>query len=280
VGVAEKNLPTVEGFSVRGGYRVMVNPRVSHFWELMMMLRKSIVGVAAMLVGLAAGSSRATLTYEFTPNFYQFGASGPASGRLVIAGGIGGGDTFVKADVVSFELSHTFDATTTIDFSTADGDPIGVGIGGLYQLPTLSSDALTISSGYFTATDTATGAYFRMSFNSGDTNDNFLVDSAVAVDDGAYGGAFGGWDLLVGDITGDGAVNLSDLNEVKNNFGSDGAGGGDTNGDGVVNLTDLNNVKNNFGNGSPGFSVVPEPGTVMLLAMGCAVLARRRRAVN
>lgn len=49
-----------------------------------------------------------------------------------------------------------------------------------------------------------------------------------------------------GDVTGDGAVNLSDLNVVLANFGAM-TSEGDTNSDGVVNLTDLNIVLAQFG---------------------------------
>lgn len=60
---------------------------------------------------------------------------------------------------------------------------------------------------------------------------------------------------LLGDTNNDGEVNITDLNNVRNNFGATGAGVvGDTNGDNEVNIVDLNAVRNNFGasnNGSP-----------------------------
>ncbi|MDZ4779784.1 MAG: hypothetical protein SGJ19_05990, partial [Planctomycetia bacterium] len=64
----------------------------------------------------------------------------------------------------------------------------------------------------------------------------------------------------VGDTNGDGDVNITDLNNVRNNFGA--AGGaplGDTDVDHDVDITDLNNVRNNFGatsNGSPSISTL------------------------
>lgn len=57
-----------------------------------------------------------------------------------------------------------------------------------------------------------------------------------------------------GDTNGDGQVDLTDLNNVRNHFS--GAGVGDTNGDGIVDLVDLNAVRNNFGTAG---SAVPEP---------------------
>ncbi|MDZ4783556.1 MAG: lamin tail domain-containing protein [Planctomycetia bacterium] len=50
---------------------------------------------------------------------------------------------------------------------------------------------------------------------------------------------------LLGDTDGDGEVGITDLNNVRNNFG--GVGLGDTDGDGDIDVTDLNNVRNHFG---------------------------------
>ncbi len=52
-------------------------------------------------------------------------------------------------------------------------------------------------------------------------------------------------DKLPGDANDDGQCDLSDLNEVRNNFG--GHGSGDTNGDDSVDLSDLNEARNHFG---------------------------------
>jgi len=67
-------------------------------------------------------------------------------------------------------------------------------------------------------------------------------------------------DRIPGDTNGDGVVDGSDLDSVRNNFSLAGEGvPGDANGDGVVNLDDLNEVRNNFGAGAPaaGFQTAP-----------------------
>jgi hypothetical protein len=83
-----------------------------------------------------------------------------------------------------------------------------------------------------------------------------------------------------GDTDDDGDVDLEDLNNVRNNFGSSGTPilGDTTPFDGVVDLEDLNNVRNNFGLGTGGSSAVPEPGTCALLCLSTIAgwLARRR----
>ena len=80
-----------------------------------------------------------------------------------------------------------------------------------------------------------------------------------------------------GDTNGDGQVDIVDLNNVRNNFGSENPPVGDTNGDNVVDITDLNAVRNNFGAGSP----VPEPSAVVMLVCGLGglAIARRRRVI-
>lgn len=85
---------------------------------------------------------------------------------------------------------------------------------------------------------------------------------------------------IPGDTNGDGVVDLTDLNNVLNNFGVNATGNpGDDNGDGTVDLTDLNDVLNNFGShAASALSSVPEPTTLSLCALGAtSLLARRRR---
>lgn len=81
--------------------------------------------------------------------------------------------------------------------------------------------------------------------------------------------------FVVGDTNLDQAVDLSDLNNVRNNFG--GTGLGDTDFNGTVDLADLNNVRNNFGVNST--VVVAEPSTALLLSIAVAVLIPRRRSL-
>jgi len=90
---------------------------------------------------------------------------------------------------------------------------------------------------------------------------------------------------ILGDTNADHSVDLTDLINVRNSFGLN--AGGDTNSDGVTDLSDLINVRNLFGNSitpPPGAlpaslgSVVPEPMSMSLVALGGLALVRRRRA--
>lgn len=71
---------------------------------------------------------------------------------------------------------------------------------------------------------------------------------------------------LLGDADLNGAVDIEDLNLVRNNFG--GQGSGDTDDDGLVDLRDLNNVRNQFGMALPAqFTAVPEPAAIVQIVI-------------
>ena len=74
-------------------------------------------------------------------------------------------------------------------------------------------------------------------------------------------------DRLYGDANHDGVVAADDLAYVQSHFGNTGEPGiyGDANYDGVVSADDFASVQVNFG------SHMPEPATIILLAVGCAL---------
>lgn len=81
-----------------------------------------------------------------------------------------------------------------------------------------------------------------------------------------------------GDVTGDGAVGIEDLDLLLANWGDTVATGahGDLDASGLIDSGDLQLVIANWDSGTPPASI-PEPGTVALLVLsGCAILRRRR----
>ncbi|XAL98252.1 PEP-CTERM sorting domain-containing protein [Phycisphaeraceae bacterium D3-23] len=81
-----------------------------------------------------------------------------------------------------------------------------------------------------------------------------------------------------GDIDGDGFVGAADLDILLANWGSLTLPGqsGDLNGNSRIDQGDLDIVQANFGNGTPP-SVVPEPGSLLVLGLGGLALVTRRR---
>lgn len=86
---------------------------------------------------------------------------------------------------------------------------------------------------------------------------------------------------LTGDLNGDGFVGQDDLNIVLGAWGTSVTPGdplaGDPSGDGFVGQDDLNDVLAGWGQGTPpSFTVVPEPGSIVVLALAGLAVWRRR----
>ena len=88
-----------------------------------------------------------------------------------------------------------------------------------------------------------------------------------------------GRSAIPGDANSDGIVDVADLGVVGANFGSvnAAAGDGDFNGDGQVDVADLGIVGANWTAATTGNSatLVPEPGSAVVLILGLAYLGRR-----
>ncbi len=84
------------------------------------------------------------------------------------------------------------------------------------------------------------------------------------------------WDFVPGDLNGDGFVGIDDMTIVLSNWNQNVAtadlSAGDTSGDGFIGIADLSTVLGNWNTGTPPpaevLAMVPEPGTVGLLAVG------------
>jgi hypothetical protein len=92
------------------------------------------------------------------------------------------------------------------------------------------------------------------------------------------------YEVLAGDIDGDGFVGIADLNVVLSNWNQNNGSTdppyipGDINHDGFVGIADLNIVLGNWNAGTPpsGTANIPEPSTMVVLTLGLMALGRRR----
>lgn len=88
--------------------------------------------------------------------------------------------------------------------------------------------------------------------------------------------------MAVGDANLDGLVNIGDLTLLAGNFGlAPGALAwtqGDFNNDGLINIGDLTILAGSFGlTTAPSATTVPEPASLLLLALGATIVVRRNR---
>jgi MYXO-CTERM domain-containing protein len=204
------------------------------------------------------------------------------------------------------------DAAPTTNTSANFFGPAGTAVTGVWQFVAVTFDP-TATSGHvklYTATEGATGLTLNQFddatatmpwgnaaqpggrvFHLGGHQTRSSVDGSMAhaavlntvLSDAQLDALFqASTDPIPGDTAPfDGIVNLTDLNNVLNNFGASGNPLGDTFSAGIgfdtqVNLTDLNNVLNNFGaTGAP--AAVPEPAGLGLLAAAGLLGLRRRR---
>lgn len=88
--------------------------------------------------------------------------------------------------------------------------------------------------------------------------------------------------FVLGDLNGDLLVDENDLAIILGNFGAAVTGGsladGDATGDGLVNASDLDIIVSNWTGSSPPSAVIPEPGTLAMVAGLIGLAIRRRRA--
>lgn len=180
----------------------------------------------------------------------------PAGGWQALGAGIGGPQPCPTCQVLCWSMATFDDGSGPAlyaagNFSVVDGQPIyrlakwkdgawsavGSGPGGQGQEPAPVVRAMTTFNGCGGLAPGAPEVLFLVGkFETMNGIDNRSVAQLSACSGG-----------VLGDLNGDGTVNLPDLNLVLANFGQN-TSVGDVNGDCVVNLVDLNLILANFGN--------------------------------
>lgn len=237
------------------------NVRVDHL---------DVPGLRAELNFKAGGTLGQVLAVDVTNNLNLKVNS--ATGAATLENPTVGGDAF---DIDGVLITSASGSLVAANFA---------GVGAAGWAPGLNQSAAVLSdSNLLGSTSIAVGASLDLGdiFGVGGAED-LIFEFHVA-----GGATIRGTVEYVGDVTGqdgdtdgDGDVDLTDLNAVRNNFGGAGPAGDAFPFDGVVDLTDLNLVRNNFG--AVAASAVPEPSSIVLSAgLGLALAGfgwtRRRR---
>ncbi len=185
--------------------------------------------------------------------------------------------------------TNTYNGLTTVQGGTLQLS------GAAAQNPVLNLGGADLQAGTLVFDYSPTGtpdplATVRSNLQSGLIHSSLSVPGQTAIAYSDSGTAVTLKRDVLGDCNMDNTVNLADLNILLNNYGKSSAtwSMGDFNYDGTVNLADLNLLLNNYGRTfagdsvsgahldaaaigalrADGISVVPEPGTLALLAAG------------
>ncbi|MGN6366670.1 MAG: hypothetical protein ACTHN5_00135 [Phycisphaerae bacterium] len=245
------------------------------------------------------------------------------AGTLTFNGGVHGAGAFTGAGnlTINAGASLTADAVT-LNMLTVNGNLVvradGT-IAGTSKINALAlagapgnwSGALDLADNKLIIEDAATHAQtfltlqdqvvFGLTHPAGIFSSDLPAGTALAVLDNAilHKTTFGGLSVddnallvapeLLGDANADGAVDLTDLSTVLNNFGQSNSAWTDGNFDRAptINLTDLSDVLNNFGASFPNASArlaavtaVPEPASLIFAAGGLLALIPKRRRLH
>ncbi len=240
------------------------------FFDSAMTIASATVGSVDYAMEAAAGGG--LFRWDFTQ--LQDGASGSytvAEGSVSFQ--VTTATTFTLLGDYAFSGHGTKLAVFELYDAPIDGEPI-------YEWRNLDSGESPASFELDGAGELTPGKEYRFTYRL--TLDNPTAGDAGVASSSAVFTVVGDGSVETqpGDANGDGKVDLTDLNLVRNNFGSEGEGvPGDTPPfDQKVDLGDLNAVRNHFGESLP--TAVPEPATggmALLGALGLGAFRWKRR---
>lgn len=214
-----------------------------------------------------------------------------------------GGETPAASDTLTFDFSGasaantlTFESSSAADFvldagtSSSTIDVLGSTVAGMTDV--VFSDNMTFDFTDLTGGSLAAGDYTLV---DGDANAALSLGSGITLTglDAYSGSSLGivGDDLVLslvsggipGDFDNDGDVDIVDFGTFGQNFGltgqpTDPPVDGDFDGDGDVDIVDFGTFGQNFGTGTGSGAAVPEPTSIVLLAMFAVGLFVRRRS--
>ena len=227
--------------------------------EILEQMRMGSGEIAALLPTEPAAPSA---TVSIAPSPVQ----SPAVGEQLVLGVVIAGGT----DVAGYQFTLTFDALTLRYVSGTNADYLPPGA--FAVPPTKNGNQVTLAATSLRGGSVGAGTLATVTFevvavkastlqlsqvSLTDSDANFL---AVHVENGEVVASGGDMEAapIVGDINGDGVVNIQDLVLVANAFGQTGQQTADVNGDGIVNIADLVKVAGAIGGDAVAPSALPE----------------------
>jgi hypothetical protein len=176
------------------------------------------------------------------------------------------------------------DVLTETIFAGNNTGAVTVPDGPRFSASTAAADGKVVADGLLAtitidASGIAPGTDWRLLLTDTSIGDTDLAGAAMDITNGTLA-VVPGPRTLAGDADLDGVVGRSDFLALRGGFGEAGATwtGGDFNLDGVTDYLDYILVKTNVSDALPAAALAPEPGAIVLLALGgLAGLIRRRR---
>ena len=197
-----------------------------------------------------------TTTVSISPSLVQSPTMGQ---QLTLSLYITGG-----AAVAGYQATVKFDTAVLRYVSSTKGDYLSEGA--FFVPPAVSGNTVRLAATTFSGESNGDGTLATLTFEVVAVQPSTLILSEVILSDNnsqlSYPDVENGEVVMpahvIGDVNGDGVVNIQDLVKVASSFGQTGQTDADVNGDGMVNIADLVKVASIIGTGAAAPSALPQ----------------------
>ena len=168
------------------------------------------------------------------------------------------------AAVAGYQATVQFDAAALRYIASTNGDYLSEGA--FFVPPAVSGNTVRLAATTFSGESNGDGTLATLTFEVVAVQPSTLILSEVILSDNnsqlSYPDVENGEVVMpahvIGDVNGDGVVNIQDLVKVASSFGQMGQTAADVTGDGVVNIADLVKVAGIIGTGTAAPTALPQ----------------------